>query len=87
MANGLPTITSTGDPTYTWDASINYSPGDTVILGSYEVEIYAEFDSPYDYENVRSAPFTLLILDPCVSIVRQGLKEMVINVKTDPTAT
>lgn len=53
-SNNLPTLTADGSSD-TWGTQVTYSNGDShIFIGTYPIEIYAEFDSPYTQVNSRS---------------------------------
>ena len=87
-ANNVPTLSVIGDPTHTWGTQVTYSSGDAnVYIGSYDIELYAAFASPYESYNARSATFTLTVTDPCVTSISQSLSDMYIHLVDSPSAT
>ena len=66
---------------------MDYSDGDTIILGSYSVEIYVNFADPYTDLNARSSAFTITITDPCLTSISQNLVSMYIKINDVDTDT
>lgn len=66
---------------------MTYASWEPVYIGTYSFEIYAQLENPYNSVNIRSAPFTLTVTDPCVTSISQNLVDMTIHIDNDPTDT